>query len=513
MSRPISYSNILLAFGAIYLFFPRRATPLNLPYVKFDGDNSASRYRAESESLLRKGYAQYSSKGLPFSMRDPNDAERPMVVLPVKYLEEIKWIPENRISFWKHIDKQSILTQIGGPGLNEDCALAARQGLNQALVYLIEPLQKACAAAYAKEWPACSEWTSLLPYGLIIKVFASMSACAIVGPELGGLESEWQSLSMNFVAAALSAPSKVKTKYPRWLYWLSHYTNDGVRAMTKCRIRASELLTPVLQNRIDATADLKARGTKKSKGPRKYEDGVQWLLDAHTAHGKDLTPDQLARDLFVIMTASIHSTSGAGLAILLDMLDYPEALSDIKQEIQGVKSRLPGGVWTRRALGQLQILDSFMRESARVHALTQYTSVQRIPVSSPWKFKDGLEIPAGTTMVFPSYHHNFDPSVHLHPDTFDAKRHLRRRHESDTHKFHFASVSDDMLNWGAGRHSCPGRFFAQETLKLMMIHLLEHYEFRHAEETKEVPRFLSNNLFIIPNPALAILFRERRASP
>jgi hypothetical protein len=52
-------------------------------------------------------------------MRDPNDPERPMVVLPVKYIEEVKWIPENRVSFWKHIDKvrsrrtTHIVTDIG----------------------------------------------------------------------------------------------------------------------------------------------------------------------------------------------------------------------------------------------------------------------------------------------------------------------------------------------------------------------------------------------------------------
>ena len=180
---------------------------------------------------------------------------------------------------------------------------------------------------------------------------------------------------MNFVAAALSAPSKVKTKYPRWLYWLARYTNDGAKAMCKYQARAGELLTPVLQNRIDAAAQLKAKGIKKVRGPRKYEDGVQWLLDAHTAHGKDLTPEQLARDLFVIMTASIHSTSGAGLSILFDMLKHPEALTEIQEEIKQVQSKLPGGRWTRKALGDLRILDSFMRESARVHALTQYTSV------------------------------------------------------------------------------------------------------------------------------------------
>lgn len=68
-----------------------------------------------------------------------------------------------------------------------------------------------------------------------------------------------------------------------------------------------------------------------------------------------------------------------------------------------------------------------------------------------------------------------------------------------------------MLNWGSGRYACPGRFFAQETLKLMIIYLLGHYEFKHAEETKETPKFLPSNLFIIPNPALPILFRERKA--
>jgi cytochrome P450 len=115
-------------------------------------------------------------------------------------------------------------------------------------------------------------------------------------------------------------------------------------------------------------------------------------------------------------------------------------------------------------------------------------------------------------MAFPSYHHNFDTAIHSDPDTFDAYRHLRKRQESNTHKFHFASVSEDMLNWGAGRHACPGRFFAQETLKLLIIHLLTHYDFKHAEGTEEIPRFLPSNLFIVPNPALPILFKEREVS-
>ncbi|KAI1185708.1 cytochrome P450 [Nemania serpens] len=212
------------------------------------------------------------------------------------------------------------------------------------------------------------------------------------------------------------APGKVKTAYPRWLYWFSRYGNAGLRTM-----------------------------------------------------GKVLTADKLAQDLFVMMTASIHSTSGAGLCIIFDMLAHPDALLEIQEEISRVQAANP--IWTRKALGELCVLDSFMRESARFHARTQYTAVHQV-LTAPWTSKDGLTIPAGTTLQFLNYHYNFDPC-----------RHIRKRQvmEENTYRFHFASVANDMLNWGTGWHACPGRFFAQETLMLMIIHLLTHYELRHVE--------------------------------
>lgn len=173
---------------------------------------------------------------------------------------------------------------------------------------------------------------------------------------------------MNYVSAAVTAPGVVRAKYPKWAYWLSPYLNNGIRTMWRLRARAGEILAPVLQARIDATAE---QNSKHPKGLRKYEDGVQWLLDAHTAHGKVLTTDQLAQDLFTMMTASIHSTSGTCLAVVFDMIEHPDTLADITEEIVRVQKELKEGIWNRKSLGDLRLLDSFMRESARVHALTQ----------------------------------------------------------------------------------------------------------------------------------------------
>ena len=135
--------------------------------------------------------------------------------------------------------------------------------------------------------------------------------------------------------------------------------------------------------------------------------------------------------------------------------------------------------------------------------------MQRIPTSD-WTFKDGLTIPAGTTIAFPSYHQGFNPVLNPNAQEFDALRHFKRRVEQEnTHGFHFASAADDMLNWGAGRHSCPGRFFAQDTLKLMFIHLLTNYKFKPVEELKDTPRFNSHNLFHLANVTLPVMFREK----
>lgn len=71
-----------------------------------------------------------------------------------------------------------MLTQVAQPGITEEVALTARQGLNRdlgsfslvsscyvsghlhanfhlLLVHMIEPLHEACLAAYSKEMPAC----------------------------------------------------------------------------------------------------------------------------------------------------------------------------------------------------------------------------------------------------------------------------------------------------------------------------------------------------------------------
>jgi cytochrome P450 len=337
---------------------------------------------------------------------------------------------------------------------------------------------------------------------LITQAVTNMTACTFVGPELGKIGGEWQRLSMEYLEAALKVPPKVMAKYPRPLYWLSQYFVDEVKTMWSIRRQVAELLRPELESR----KEMAKFQLPEQKGRREQEDCIQWLLDSHMANNSELTPDQLAQDMFILMFASIDGISGKALTLLFDLIEHEEVAVEIRNEIQEVGRS--HAAWTRQALSELRILDSFMRESTRVHCLTQMTALQRLALE-PYTFKDGFSISAGTTLAFPSLPYNVDPQVHPDPETFDAKRALRKREGGENHKFLFGSASGDVLSWGAGRHACPGRFFAQEALKLVLIHLLTNYEFKHSAEGQKMPLYFPYELRVMPNDKVPVQIRER----
>lgn len=137
--------------------------------------------------------------------------------------------------------------------------------------------------------------------------------------------------------------------------------------------------------------------------------------------------------------------------------------------------------------------------------------MQRISLQ-PCTFKDGFTLPAGVTLAFPSLHYGLDPDQHQNPEHFDFKRHLRKRQGRGNHKFIFGSASGDSISWGVGRHACPGRFFSQETLKLMFIRLLGQHDFKHSEAAQKMPLYIFHELFIMPNPTLPILIRNKKVA-
>lgn len=349
-----------------------------------------------------------------------------------------------------------------------------------------------------------SDWTPIHIYPIILQLFAHMSARVMVGPELCG---GWPAISLQYLNTVLKAPGAVRQKYHPWLYWSAKYLSPEVKDVMKVRRKAAEFVRPVLEARHAAFRKAKSEG--RGGTVEKQDDFIQWLMDEHRARGKEVSPDELVQNIFITMVASMHGTSSIAYSVLLDLLAHSDACADIKDEIDRARrDELHGEqVWSRHALGELRLLDSFMRETHRMHPFTEATMQRSIVV--PYTFKDGLTLPAGLSVNFTSLQHSMDQDLYgSNVETFEPQRWAKKRQGFDTSKFQFASTSDDWLNWGGGPHACPGRFLADITIKLILIYLLTNYDLKYPEGVVGRPADGRRNLMITPDMTTPILFKK-----
>lgn len=101
---------------------------LDIPLVEFgDGDESKLRYTNETGRLLRQGYdkvrsvvipilpanpllpayhhEQHLKHGQTFQIRNAGDPTRPLVFLPLQYMEEVRNAPQDRLSLPLYTEK------------------------------------------------------------------------------------------------------------------------------------------------------------------------------------------------------------------------------------------------------------------------------------------------------------------------------------------------------------------------------------------------------------------------
>ncbi|KAK2050989.1 cytochrome P450 [Colletotrichum caudatum] len=465
----------LLAFGVFWLDQRRlgrhRYDLDKLPFIKFEENDTPERYVTDSRSLLHRGYVQYIKNGVPFRMRNPVDPDHPQVILPFKYLNEVKMRPESVMSFQRFSRQAFLLDYINAPEPTDMASHIVRSDLNKHL-----------------------DWTPFQPYFLFANTIARVTSLALAGPELAANE-EWRNFMVTNTFTLMQTALEVRRKYPRHWRWIVRWIEPGAKKIYEIRKRCAKLLAPSYKTRL----------VRINSNEKPLVDGIQWLMNKVPNGKKPLL--KIADEQLFLSVASIHSSSASTLSFVYDLLDRPEVMDDILQEIYSVRDAKSGSSeWTKRDLDQLVKLDSFMKESQRYYPMGLVT-VQRSN-ARPYTFLDGFTIPANTQCCFLNYELNHDPEVYEDPETFDPYRFLRMREKLDPHKYHFAYVSEDSINFGAGTYSCPGRHFASNEIKLILCELLLRYEMKWPDGGSRPPTkfhdFSSN-----PDPTAEILFKER----
>jgi len=136
----------------------------------------------------------------------------------------------------------------------------------------------------------------------------------------------------------------------RW-QWLAPWTAPWRNDLIKLRKKAAQLIEPTYKKRLSAIGNEKTR------------DVVQWLIE--NARGKPPTSAEVADSVLFLYMAGIHSTSASLISIIYDLIAHSEYIPELIEEIKQTKAESPE--WTKLSLGKLRKLDSFLKESQRLH--------------------------------------------------------------------------------------------------------------------------------------------------
>lgn len=245
-------------------------------------------------------------------------------------------------------------------------------------------------------------------------------------------------------------------------------------------------------------------GDNRSSADRDPNDFLQWSIEQAKAAGDPYMwrSETLADRILMVNFAAIHTTSFTSTEALLDLVSSKaEYIDEIRQEIISVLAN-HGGHWNKHALGQLEKLDSAIRESARFSSIVSIGLGRTVIAEDGLTTPSGVYLPRGTKVSVPAYCIMRDEAAYVGAETFmpfrfsdqrDHNHHAMMSNVDGGRKTEHVrrarnalpTTNPDFLVFGYGRHACPGRFFAAAELKLILAHALLKYDFEILPEKPE----------------------------
>ncbi|KAF4451894.1 hypothetical protein F53441_5213 [Fusarium austroafricanum] len=483
------YITITVFFVTIWVILAKKQTShLEIPFYKAP----KTKWIFDAETLIKDSYTKFRDRVYQIKA-----TEGVQVLVPAHLLGELKGLPEDILSATEAVSDalQSKYTKFS-PGHNgELLALLVRTKLTQNLTRVVPLLKQELEYLLATEFPACEDWTRVKWQPFSLRAVARLSGRAFVGPSINR-DEKWMDTSINFAVHVFTACVKLQF-IPEWARPVGQYLVSELRQIRKDIKIAKEMLKPILEERL--------RDMEISNGEDAPDDMIQWLIEALPEDEKtDLTTQ--AELQLIVAAASIHTTNNLLCECLCDLAAYPEVQEELRQEAYRVLETENG--WeNKESMAKLKKLDSFMREVQRLSG--NITSFIR-KVMKPISLSDGTELPAGTKVLAPQAGIALDERYFPEPERFDAFRFYKLRQESmeANNRWQFTSLNDTYINFGAGKHACPGRFFASNEIKLVLAHLLINYDIR-LKAGEDRPKAMSMVMAKAPSPNTELEFRRR----
>jgi hypothetical protein len=343
---------------------------------------------------------------------------------------------------------------------------SVKNDLTRSLGTLMADIYDEMLYAFETEMPPCEDWTEVDINLKLIKIVALVSGRVFIGKPLCRNAEYLECIIMFTLNCFMAAPAV--RKYPALLRPLARYWCPELVAVHKSLDTMKRLMAPVIEEN--------ARAIEAGTAPR---DMNTWnMVNAPASLRENITVQ--SHNQLAVSMAAVHTTSMTTTHIVFDLAARPEYLEPLREEIEAVKATETSQYLSKTSMPKLKKLDSFLKESQRLNPLALIHF--RRKVLSPITLHDGHVLPAGTHIAVASSQIAQDPALWDRPEQFDGFRFAKLREKPGQESRHqFVTTGLDSLQFGHGSHACPGRFFANNEIKMITGYLIENYDMKFAE--------------------------------
>ncbi|KAF2149695.1 putative Ent-kaurene oxidase [Myriangium duriaei CBS 260.36] len=458
----------------------------------------------------------------------------PWVILPHSVLNEIKSLPEDQISFKKHAYDRFLGRYTGlGQSKRPEAIQAIKLDLTRSITKVLIDLQDETGFALDTVLGSCDSWTPIRVHGAVLQLVARTSARAFVGLPLAR-DTEWLEASIKFTTDTLDCVTAFR-RYPSFLWPLVSPWLPELRKLRDYRVFAAEKLRPQINDIVTLHRDglqgikNKDSNTADLEALKHNYNMIHWMV-GHYHNIDEATAEDIGQ---LQMTSAFAAISPIGMAVsyaIFDLAAHPEWQEELREEIRNVikEDGIQDGKLTKRAVPRLRKLDSFIKESQRISP-PFLTALNRVVTAKHGlRLSTGHVLAKGTVIGFGNPFHPLSDCPHDTTYTskgqaplmsFDPWRYSRLRESEDESNGHqYITVDLDNIAWGYGRNVCPGRFFAGNTVKCILVEILRRYDIGVGPQGQGActefprPKTVEKGWSYAPDPEGTIWIRNRSTS-
>ncbi|KAK9981878.1 hypothetical protein ABG768_001401 [Culter alburnus] len=238
---------------------------------------------------------------------------------------------------------------------------------------------------------------------------------------------------------------------------------------------------------------------------KKRVDFLQLMVDSQTAgktqEGMDhtekgLSDHEILSQAMIFIFAGYETSSSTLMFFFYNLATNPETMKKLQEEIdETFPDKAPVDY---EAVMNMDYLDAALSESLRLYPVA--ARLER--VCKKTVDINGLIIPKDMVVVIPTFALHRDPDYWSEPESFKPERFTKGNKESiDPYMY---------MPFGLGPRNCIGMRFAQVTMKLAIVEILQRFDVSVCEET-QVPLELGLNGFLAPKDPIKLKLKPRTA--